>query len=118
MYQKILVATDGSALSKKAVRGAIGLAESLGAQLVALHVVPHYPISFFEGGMAISPEDIARAEGTWHDKGQETVDAVVKQAKASGVTAKGVVIQSDLVADAIQAAARKNKCDLIVMASH
>ena len=29
MYQKILVTTDGSPLSKKAVRGAIGLAASL-----------------------------------------------------------------------------------------
>jgi Universal stress protein family len=43
-----LVATDGSALSRKAVAGAIGQAAASGAELVALYVVPRYPISFFE----------------------------------------------------------------------
>ena len=50
MYKKILVATDGSTLSKKAVANAIELAASLGAELVALKVVPRYPQSYFEGG--------------------------------------------------------------------
>ena len=35
-----------------------------------------------------------------------------------GVKAKAVTARSDLVATAIMAAAKKNKCDLIVMASH
>ena len=38
MYQRILVATDGSTLSKKAVNHAIGLAALCGAELVALKV--------------------------------------------------------------------------------
>ena len=118
MYEKILVTTDGSALSKKAVRSAIDLAASLGAQLVALHVVPRYPMSYFEGGMTISPEDVARTEKLWADKGQAMVDAAVKLAKGAKVDAKGVVAQSDLVAEAVMAAARKHKCDLVVMASH
>jgi nucleotide-binding universal stress UspA family protein len=118
MYQRILVATDGSALSKKAVRGAIGLAASLDAQLVALHVVPRYPVAYFEGGLNVSPDDVARTERQWSDKGRAMVDAVALQAEAASVAAKGVVMQSDLVADSIQAAARKHKCDLIVMASH
>ena len=40
MYKRILVATDGSSLSKKAVTSAIGLAAACGAELVALKVVP------------------------------------------------------------------------------
>ena len=47
MYQRILVATDGSKLSKKAVDDAIALAASLGAELIALKVVPRYPQSYF-----------------------------------------------------------------------
>ena len=54
MYRKILVATDGSTLSKKAVRSAIELAGAVGAELVALYVVPRYPISYFEGGVTVS----------------------------------------------------------------
>ena len=53
MYQKILVATDGSTLSKKAVSSAIELAALSGAALVALKVVPRYPQSYFEGGLAM-----------------------------------------------------------------
>jgi nucleotide-binding universal stress UspA family protein len=43
---------------------------------------------------------------------------VAEQARAAGVEAKAVVVRSDLVADAVAAAAKKHKCDLIVMASH
>jgi nucleotide-binding universal stress UspA family protein len=118
MYQKILVTTDGSPLSKKAVRGAIGLAASLDAQLVALHVVPRYPVNYFEGALSLSVEDIGRTERKWADEGQAMVDAVVEQAKSAKVSAKGVVTQSDRVAESIIAAAKKHKCDLVVMASH
>ena len=34
------------------------------------------------------------------------------------MNAKGVVLQSDLVAESIIAAATKHECDLVVMASH
>ena len=118
MYQRILVATDGSDLSSTAVSSAIELAAAIGAELVALYVVPRYPVSYFEGGITISVEDIARTEKQWSDKGQAVVDAVQEQAKAQGVTAKAVVAQSDLVAESIMSAATKHGCDLVVMASH
>ncbi len=118
MYKRILVATDGSALSKKAVRSAIGLATALDASMVALYVVPRYPVSYFEGGITISMQDIARTEKQWSDKGQAVVDAVQLDAQAVGVKVKAVVTQSDLVAESIMSAAKKYKCDLVVMASH
>ncbi len=118
MYQRILVATDGSDLSSTAVSSAIELAAAIGAELVALYVVPRYPVSYFEGGITISVDDIARTEKQWSDKGQAVVDVVQQQAKARGVTAKAVVAQSDLVAESIMSAATKHACDLVVMASH
>jgi nucleotide-binding universal stress UspA family protein len=118
MYQRILVATDGSTLSKKAVANAIALAELCGAQLVALKVVARYPMTYFEGGMAMPATEIAKVEAQWAESGQAIVDAVKKTALASGVTAKSVIVKSDLVAEAIINAAKKHKCDLIVMASH
>ena len=118
MYQRILVATDGSDLSRTAVNSAIELAAAIGAELVALYVVPRYPVSYFEGGITISVDDIARTEKQWSDKGQAVVDAVQEQAKAQGVTSKAVVAQSDLVAESIMSAATKHGCDLVVMASH
>jgi nucleotide-binding universal stress UspA family protein len=43
---------------------------------------------------------------------------VEKSAKVKNVPVKSLVIKSDVVSDAIIAAAKKHKADLIVMASH
>jgi nucleotide-binding universal stress UspA family protein len=118
MYQRILVATDGSTLSKKAVANAISLAQLTGAELVALKVVPRYPQSYFEGGIALPASDIARVEKQWAEHGQSIVDAVSKSGMSKGVKVKAITAKSDLVSEAIIAAAKKHKCDLIVMSSH
>jgi nucleotide-binding universal stress UspA family protein len=68
--------------------------------------------------MTISPQEVARTEKRWAVQGQAVVDRVRDAAQAEGVKAKGVVAHSDLIAEAIMAAARKYKCDLVVMASH
>jgi nucleotide-binding universal stress UspA family protein len=118
MFKRILVATDGSTLSEKAVASAIDLATAHAASLVALTVVPRYPKGCFEGAMAFSPEEIAHAEKQWADKAQAMLDSIEAHAAAAGVHAKPVVANSDRVAESIIAAARKHGCDLIVMASH
>jgi len=118
MYKRILVATDGSTLSKKAVSSAIELAAATGAELVALKVVPRYPMSYYEGGLAVQASEVARIEKQWGDNAQAIVDAVQKAAAARAVKAKALTVKSNLVSDAVIAAAKKHKCDLIVMASH
>lgn len=118
MYSKILVATDGSALSKKAVNSAITMAALMEAELVALKVVARYPQSYFEGGLAVDASEINRVEKAWVDHGQAIVDAVQKAAEAKGVKTKAVTVKSDVISDAIIATAKKHKCNLIVMASH
>ncbi|MEY4448568.1 MAG: hypothetical protein RLZZ433_1583 [Pseudomonadota bacterium] len=118
MYARILVATDGSSLSKKAVANAIGLAATCGAELVALKVVPRYPQAYFEGSIPLNAKDVARIEAQWSEEAQAAVDAVKKLAEAKGVKTKALVSRSDIVSDAIIAAAKKQKADLVVMASH
>lgn len=118
MYTRILVATDGSSLSKKAVTHAIQLAASCGAELVALKVVPRYPQAYFEGSIPLSTVEIGRIESQWTEAAKAALDTVQKAAKAKGVITKGVTLKSDVVSDAIIATAKKHKADLIVMASH
>jgi len=119
MYKRILVATDGSALSAKALRHAIGLAQATGAALVVAHVVPDYPMSYFvEGAVALMPDELERIERSWAEKGQATVDAACAKAEAKGVQARGVVLHSDHVGESLVAATRKHKSELVVMASH
>ena len=76
MYKRILVPTDGSALSKKAIKSAVELAATLDAEVVALNVVPRYPTSYFEGGISVSPNEVARVEKQWADQGQALADEV------------------------------------------
>jgi nucleotide-binding universal stress UspA family protein len=118
MYKRILVATDGSTLSKKAVASAIELAATCTAELVALKVVPRYPQTYFEGSIPLSAVEISRVETQWAEAAQVQLGAVEKAAKAKGVVVKTVTAKSDVVSDAIIAAAKKHKADLIVMASH
>lgn len=118
MYKRILVATDGSPLSKKAVNSAIELAATCGAELVALKVVPRYPQAYFEGSIPLSVAEVGRIESQWTEAAKATLESVQKSAKGQGVTTKVVTVKSDVVSDAIIAAAKKHKADLIVMASH
>lgn len=120
MYQCILIATDGSDLSRKAVTSGISLAELTGAKLVVLKVVPRYPLSYFEGGNAVAAaaKEVAHMEQQWANDALAVVEAVKTSAEAKGVKAEAVTITSDLIAESIIAMAQKHNCDLIVMASH
>lgn len=118
MFKRILVATDGSPLSQKAVTSAIALAALSGAELVALTVVPRYPTNYFDGAAVFTPEDIGRIERQWTEAAQTTLDTIAKQAEASGVKIRTATVSADLVAESIISAAKKHQCDMIVMASH
>lgn len=118
MYKRILVATDGSKLSNMAVEHAIALADITGAEVVALKVVPRYPQTYFEGGVALAAAEVARIEKQWNEEAMEAVNAVKAAGQKREVKVKPVTVKSDLIAEAIIAAAKRNKVDLIVMASH
>jgi nucleotide-binding universal stress UspA family protein len=118
MYKRILVATDGSTLSKKAVASAIELAATCGAELLALKVVPRYPQAYFEGSIPLSVEEVARVEKQWTESAQAQLATVQKLAHAKAVGVKALAVKSDVVSNAIIATAKKHKADLIVMASH
>ena len=118
MYKRILVATAGSKLSNMAVEHAIGLADITGAEVIALKVVPRYPQTYFEGGVALAAAEVARIEKQWNDEAMEAVNAVKAAGQKMEVKVKPITVKSDLIAEAIIAAAKRNKVDLIVMASH
>ncbi len=118
MYQRILVATDGSPLSDKAVTSGVDLAKLTGAELIAIKVIPHYPQSYFEGRTSLTTEEAARVEKQWSEDSQAVVEAIRTAAEAKGVKVQALTVKSDLVAQAIVSTAKKHDCDLIVMASH
>jgi len=118
MYERILVATDGSPLSDKAVSHAMDLAKLTGASLVALKVIPRYPRSYLEGGATVELSEIKRIEAEWAEQAQAVLNKIKADGKAIGVTVKTSVAKSDLIAESIIATADKQKADMIIMASH
>ncbi|WP_027996035.1 universal stress protein [Simplicispira psychrophila] len=118
MYKCILIATDGSPLSDKAVDAGLSLAALTGAAVIALKVVPNYPRSYFEGGLATDANDMKRIEKQWSEAASTLVKAIKSKGDAQNVAVTAVVVKSDLVAESVIETAQNHHCDLIVMASH
>jgi nucleotide-binding universal stress UspA family protein len=118
MFKRIMLATDGSKLSHKAVKSAIEMATKFNAELVAVKVVPRYVQTYFEGSFTVADIDVKSIEAQWVAGAQEVLNKVAEIADAKGVKIKTSVIKSDDIADGLVKAAHKSKVDLIVMASH
>ena len=118
MFTRIVLATDGSKLSQKAVKSAIDLASKFNAELVAVKVIPRYVQTYFEGSFTVADIDVKSIEAQWAAGAQQVLDKISSSAAAKGVSVKTSVVKSDDIADGLVKAANKMKVDLIVMASH
>jgi nucleotide-binding universal stress UspA family protein len=119
MFKHILLPTDGSKLSDKAVKSGIEFAKSINARVTSIHVVPEFSMVMDEGFVApMSAELKKRYEKESKVHAQKMLDKVAKIAEAAGVEHATVVVNSDVPYQQIIDAAKKHKCDLIMMASH
>jgi nucleotide-binding universal stress UspA family protein len=116
MFQKILVPTDGSELSEKAVRTAIEIASQAKGSIVGLCVSQPYPYSpLSEGAVA---GDAAGFENRSMEIATEHVDRIKEAARNANIPCETVVTKSfDPYKDIIETAKKMN-CDSICMASH
>lgn len=118
MYKHLLVATDGSKLSGKAVAHAIALAKPLNAKITAFYAAPEMPLPMYAEGVTYQPLSRKEYAAAVAKDAARILDAVVARAKAAGVTCRGEHATADAPWEAILAAAKKARCDAIVMASH
>ena len=118
MFTRIMLATDGSKLSQKAVKIAIDMASKFNAELVAVKVIPRYVQTYFEGSFTVADIDVKSIEAQWAAGAQQVLDKISSSAAAKGVSVKTSVIKSDDISEGLVKAANKMKVDLIVMASH
>ena len=120
MYKHILVSTDGSKLSLKAIRTAASLAAKLGAKLSAVYVMPEYvPPIYGEAAMYIPEASPKRFKEAVEKEAKAALAVVTKEAAAAGLkAATGFKVTHSQPWSAIITTARGKKCDLIVMASH
>ena len=119
MYKHILLPTDGSTLSEKAVKQCIRLAKSIGAKITAINVAPEYQMMMDEGYvMPNAPLLRKRFEEETGKRSKKLLAEVKASASAAGVDCDSVSVISGVPYDAIIKQAKKAKCDLIMMASH
>ncbi len=113
MFSRILVPTDGSALSDKAVAAAVDFAKFSGAKVIGLSVAqPHLYGPMSESAVTVASEQNALVLA------QSYVDKIAGIATSLGVPCEITVSKSFSPAEEIINAAKKFNCDVIFMASH
>jgi len=118
MFRNILVPTDGSALSRKAIRRAVQLAKEQKGRVTGFYVGPPWRPnvnSDFAIFGYVSPQQhaaqIKKAAARY-------LSVVKKAAAAAGVPCGCAYGSSEFPYLEIVKAAHRNRCDLILMASH
>ena len=116
MYKHILIPTDGSDLSNKAIRHGVALAKAINAKVTGITVT--IPFHVF----AADPETVTDTLDSYRKRMSAAATKYLTQVKdaaaAVGVTCAVIVAEHEHPYSAIIDAANKNGCDLIVMASH
>ena len=112
MFSKILVATDGSQYSDKALEVAIGLAKVFNTSLYIIHVVEEDKVAMAASTMPIMVnviEDMVKI-------GNEILNKAKAKASEAGVNAEAILARGN-AADKILENADKLNVDLIVVGS-
>ncbi len=119
MYRHIMVSTDGSKLSAKAVRTAAHLAKALGARITGVYVTLPYPAQVYGEAVAYAPPITAqRYKELTAREAKKALAAVEIEAQTAGVPCSTLSITNDHPWRGIIRAAQARKCDVIVMSSH
>jgi len=115
MYRHIMLPTDGSEFSARAVDAGIRLAKALGARVTALHATrPLGPDDDVAGVGAQAREHARRSEAS----ARRALGYAERTAHAAGVSCAVLQRETDSPWEEIIKAAKSEGCDLIFMASH
>ena len=118
MYKKILIPTDGSEVSEKAVQRGVELAKLFQATVVGINVYPSYqfhPDAAYAVSALRTRQEASELAKT---QAQTFLERAEKVAQAANVGFEGVALQDDQVWKGIIDTAKEKGCDLIVMAAH
>jgi nucleotide-binding universal stress UspA family protein len=118
MFKHVLIPTDGSELSGRAVRAGVAFAKSLDAKVSGLFAMAEYPVMAF-GEPTVVP--VITAEEFLQEgktQAQKVLAHLKKTAQEAGVDCEIHAVVNDLPYKAIIETATKKGCDVIFMASH
>jgi len=114
MFKHILMPTDGSEHSERAIERGVELAKLCGAKVTGIHVMPDYRLMIaYEG--AFDSATYERVEEEARARAANFLAFVQKTADAAGVPCETVAATNEHPYDAIVNTANERGCDLIVM---
>jgi nucleotide-binding universal stress UspA family protein len=115
MFKRILVPTDGSTVTEKAVQTAMMLAKAGGGALYTISVKEPFPYSAISEMQPVPPQEFYDAQ---ERIAAARVKAVQDAAVAAGVSCNAHTVEALHPWEAILDHAKSQQCDVIVMASH
>jgi len=118
MFKHILIPTDGSAVAAKAVKAGIALAKQSGARVTGFYAVEPVPVHLYGEGYVADRRIVAEFEKRQRAVARKHVAALGREAHKAGVRFAAVVQTARTPYEGIVAAAQKQNCDLVLMASH
>lgn len=116
MFKQILLPTDGSDLSERAVLAGVSFAKEIGAEVVGLTVRPEFHTFTAQPEMLEDTEQEFNA--ATEQQAAKHLSFISDAARTATVPCSVVQVVSDDPYEAILQIAKERKCDLIIMASH
>jgi nucleotide-binding universal stress UspA family protein len=113
-FKNIVVAFDGSKYSERAVQVASTISAKYGAKVTLVHVY-RSPSTIFAPGPGMPVPDFADLEDAAEETGKGVLSRGLELASRSGAKAKGELIESSSIVEAIVTYASQEKVDLIVV---
>jgi nucleotide-binding universal stress UspA family protein len=118
MFKRILIPTDGSALSRKAIKAGVRLAKQTRARVIGYYALEMFQPYVYGDGTVIDTATLNAFERRAREQGEKYLEQVRKAAKAAGMRCEVLMTKPATPYQGIIAAARRKKCDVIFMASH
>ena len=116
MHKHILIPTDGSELSQKAIDYGMALAKSVNAKVTVVTVSAPFSLWAIEPPLTI--EFLEEYQKQMRQLSAKHLESAKESAAAAGVTCEVLQVEHDQPYLGIIDTAARRSCDLIVMASH
>lgn len=118
MYRKILITTDGSAVSSKTACAGVQFAEQLGAEVLVLFVAPEYQYPIYVEIIPPSYPSEKEYRAAMERAGSEHTQDVVDSCARRNIRCEALTTFHESAALKIVDVAQQQGCDLIFMGSH
>lgn len=118
MYRKILITTDGSAVSRQTACAGVEFAHQMAAEVLALYVAPSYQYPVYVE--IVPPAYPSEEQYMAHMRrtGDEHLASVLQACRQAGLRCEAMTAFADSAALKIVEVAEQQQCDLIFMGSH